>query len=482
MEEIERRYAENKKSKRQQRNNNYRQKSAKKRRRNNDGQIVSNGPPKKRRKVQSKKTDGKVEHNYTERDKYLKTFDAATYGELHEQDFVKEQIKIFHQKQRDYQLEQCVECKRRWYASEKDVNSDRYVCDKCKKESDEPIPRWSNANRTIPGDQPLWARGLTQIEEMLVSPILPVMTVYRLKGGSNKFYGNSINFMQRLDRFVNILPRLPSQLKILIVRGPGANLKDEYFKVNVERIRNFCVNAKRNHIPGWDAVTISEENLKKLESFCIDDLPHLDMSDKIGSNIECVSDCFKDDNGEDDEREELDQYMITVPDKESLETAYIQQFVNNNNKDDNNQDAVDWPEREEQPVSEWMECNLASKCFPTLFANEGQGDPTEKGRFKTITFTEQVKYLLKVAYQNEDGQWIYPYAAHPRFAFWCLNMLQRQRACNSANVQLANNEGDEKLEIKEIQEMLKQSTLPPSFVRRLQRYGSKIIGILLINI
>ena len=46
---------------------------------------------------------------------YLNEFDAAKNGPLHQQSWVKENIAKFHQKQKEYQLFQCKQCKDRWY-------------------------------------------------------------------------------------------------------------------------------------------------------------------------------------------------------------------------------------------------------------------------------------------------------------------------------------------------------------------------------
>ena len=40
-----------------------------------------------------------------------------------------------------------------------------------------------------PGEQPDQLKGLTQIEEMLISPILTMMMMYRLKRGEYRYRG-----------------------------------------------------------------------------------------------------------------------------------------------------------------------------------------------------------------------------------------------------------------------------------------------------
>ena len=53
---------------------------------------------------------------------------------------------------------------------------------------------------------------------MLISTILPIMSVYRLPHGQFGYSGHVINLPQDTVSFVNSLPRLPSELDVLIVR------------------------------------------------------------------------------------------------------------------------------------------------------------------------------------------------------------------------------------------------------------------------
>ena len=65
-------------------------------------------------------------------------------------------------------------------------------------------------------------QGLTQVEEMLISPVLPIMSLYRLPRGQYAYSGHEINLPQDVATFTNSLPRLPSELDVIIVRKEGA--------------------------------------------------------------------------------------------------------------------------------------------------------------------------------------------------------------------------------------------------------------------
>ena len=84
----------------------------------------------------------------------------------------------------------------------------------------------------LPGRFPNCARNLTQIEELLVSLIITCMPVYTVKGGNERVSGNCINFVQHTDEIVNVLPRLPSELDVLIIKAPGHEINNKSFTVN----------------------------------------------------------------------------------------------------------------------------------------------------------------------------------------------------------------------------------------------------------
>ena len=57
---------------------------------------------------------------------------------------------------------------------------------------------------------------------MLISRILPIMSLYRLPHGQYSYSGHVINLPQDVASFANSLPRLPSELDIITVRKEGA--------------------------------------------------------------------------------------------------------------------------------------------------------------------------------------------------------------------------------------------------------------------
>ena len=56
------------------------------------------------------------------------------------------------------------------------------------------------------------------MEEMLVSAVMPIMSLYRLPLGQYGYTGHIINLPQDVISFAYSLPRLPSELDVLVVR------------------------------------------------------------------------------------------------------------------------------------------------------------------------------------------------------------------------------------------------------------------------
>ena len=64
--------------------------------------------------------------------------------------------------------------------------------------------------------------GLTQVGEMLISVVRPIMSLYQLPHGQFAYNGHVINLPQDVACFANSLPPLPSELDIIVTRKEGA--------------------------------------------------------------------------------------------------------------------------------------------------------------------------------------------------------------------------------------------------------------------
>lgn len=66
---------------------------------------------------------------------------------------------------------------------------------------------------------------------MLISAVMPIMSVYRLPHGQNGYSGHVINLPQDVASFATSLPRIPSELDVIVVRKEGSNHSHRDFHV-----------------------------------------------------------------------------------------------------------------------------------------------------------------------------------------------------------------------------------------------------------
>jgi hypothetical protein len=108
-------------------------------------------------------------------------------------------------------------------------------------------------------------RGLTQLEEMLIARINPIMTVYTVRGGQRKGSKYIYNFFQNVDRIASVLPHLPTPDHIpLMVRRSSADGTNHYdFRVRRHKVIAALRWLKVHH-RWYHDITIYEERLLQL--------------------------------------------------------------------------------------------------------------------------------------------------------------------------------------------------------------------------
>ena len=90
------------------------------------------------------------------------------------------------------------------------------ICNRCHIETN--VHHFSKWNNMDLGAQPIVLSILTQVEEMLISRISPILQVIHARGGQCKYIGHTISFPQQIVQISNCLPRKLSEIDILIVK------------------------------------------------------------------------------------------------------------------------------------------------------------------------------------------------------------------------------------------------------------------------
>ena len=141
-------------------------------------------------------------------------------------------IHTFHAKITTCAFSECVTCNESFPSMNA---SQRTECTRCSRDKKQP-KLYSANNGMDPGLVPQELQSLTQVEEMLISSVMPIMSLYHLPHGQFGYSGHIINLPQDVATFTNTLPRSPSQLDVLLVRRQGAAGSHKDFRVRRSKV------------------------------------------------------------------------------------------------------------------------------------------------------------------------------------------------------------------------------------------------------
>ncbi len=446
--------------------------------------------------------------NEVDHSAFLKTFDEAAHGAAHKQAQIKEDALKFCNSQSKYQFRRCSRCHVGWFVNERLKDKlDEYKCRSCRR-SKKYQEKFSEENNMIPGQPPTWAQDLTQMEEMIVAPILPFMLVHQLKGGQLGMKGNVIQFKQHTHTLATKLPRLPKEVKFILIKPRGKNHKHDpevksRYKVRRAKIESFLKNAIKTNHPAYRDISY---DALRLQEWPEDDVPEsitvIEESEKGKDDKKQKGEEKKDSDGDvimkdnnnqsgSGEPEGFDDGFDPQadPDDKADYQCVIDMPLNKQREEDAIKDIVDTEltqqDRHDNPINEFDEEYLLSKLFPTLFANGGKGDPFAPGfaRSTPVEPKECFRYLLKTSYMRKSefdpSKMIKyaPFAEHPRFKFWCHSYLKRHTALNQAKFFMKQNKKEMNMTVEDLQrEIDNKNTKTPDFLRKLQRYSAQVTG------
>ena len=187
------------------------------------------------------------------------------------------------------QLETCERCQERGFSMNL---RDRGVCHRCfLRDTDsrkQPIRPFlmSTENNMDPGTVPRHLPELTQVEEMVIARAHVQMLVKRVRGHQYHYTGHCVTFLQNIVRTVDVLPNLPEELDIVLLRPPGHLADDTRYRRQFRtdfRVRRRCVLAwlrflKANYLD-YCHITIS-----------VDRITALLVDDDVSSSVVCITD------------------------------------------------------------------------------------------------------------------------------------------------------------------------------------------------
>ena len=264
--------------------------------------------------------------------------------------------------------------------------------------------RFSLENNMDPGEVPEELKDLSEIEEMLIARVFPVLSVYRLCGGQHGYHGNIINFSQNVGEFATHLPRGPSSLDVLIVRrenekNPGV-FKD--FKIRRNKVARALWWLKENNEYYANIII----DTKILESLPINGSIDEQLSNQqkiIDINYEDEDDVINEDN-----EEVINRTFVAINPSSHREEDAIEDTLNHIHTE---RDRLIWPYINNHPINEFQTPGYIVCAFPTLYPT-GAADLRAQ-RIWDVMPAEYFKHLT----QYKDGR----FTQHSRWRYFALN-------------------------------------------------------------
>ena len=308
-------------------------------------------------------------------------------------------------------------------------------------------------NNMDPGTVPSHLPELTQVEEMVIARAHVQMLVKRVRGHQNHYTGHCVTFMQNIVRTVDVLPTLPSELDIVLLRPPESRTDDPRYRRQFRtdfRVRRQCVLTwlhflKANH-PDYRYTTISTDRLTALP-----------VDGDVSSSVICITDDTLDLDGpiELADAPPSSQSVVLSLDQEATEANLILEAITGRKPPPT---GIPAPSIRRTPIDEASgRERILSLAFPTLYPT-GQAD-WNTPRLRTVPLIDYARHLLCWHDQR--------FARHARWRFLVFNMYMRQKARSTAQFYVSRSSYIKDLTREELTEALDTDTnLLPQIVRQ----------------
>ena len=309
-----------------------------------------------------------------------------------------------------------------------------------------------------PGPVPPELLGLTQVEEMLISSVMPIMSLYHLPHGQFGYSGHIINLPQDVATFVNTLPRTPSQLDVLLVRRQGAAGSHKDFRVRRSKVLT-ALQWLKQHNTYYRDIHIDEAALAQLP---VDDdlttLPSITLDDDQEMPADASEDPYS---------SHLSGTFVPMMPKQGTQQEMARQGISDRQQPQQQHNAaqpVSWPQVGDMPINEFRTEGYMARAFPTLFPT-GAAD-FNAPRVRHVTIGYYFKHLL----MYQDGR----FAQHPRFRFFALNTEMRWRALQVGRIYIKQHPHDAQLSVQDLKDMVGQQG--ERFSKKVTHFGNTLRG------
>lgn len=289
---------------------------------------------------------------------------------------------------------------------------------------------------------------------MLISSVLPIMTLYRLPQGQYGYSGHVVNLPQDISAFTNSLPRHPSNLDVIVVWKEGSNQSHRDFRVR----RSVVLHALQ-----WLVANNLYYRNIHIDPNVIAQLPEDgNLSGLCNVTIDISS---EEDNTQDEVdpyNTHLSRYFVPVAPRTLTEIETVRHTVNEHPSPLPSQ-PMPWPTTG-TPVSEFTTEGYTTCAFPTLFPT-GSADFLAP-QMNAVAIAGYFKHLM----MYEGGC----FSQHSRFRYFALDTEMCWRALQTGRVYIHQHPNDARLSVDELRDMVGREG--GAFSNRVQHYAGSLRG------
>ena len=358
-------------------------------------------------------------------------------------------------------METCSRCRESWFA----MDLRETVCHRCflrDKRGQTPF-LMSAENNMDPGELPAYLPELTQVEEMIIARSHVQMMVYRYRGHQYHYTGHCVSFMQNTVKTVDVLPNLPAELDVVVLRPSAREVQDDPryqrqfrsdFRVRKGRVLTW-LRFLREHHPDYQYITISPDRIHALP-----------VDDDVSLSFPSLLDPHPVHDGPDPSvSAELpppnSQSMVPNLNITTTEIDLIMLEVTGRKLPPPSLRA---PSVSITPIDEASgKDRVFAMAFPTLYPT-GRAD-FNTPRLRKVDLNDYARHLM-CFHDRRFGQ-------HPRWRFLIFNILMRRKANSSARFYVSKASGLKDMNREELEAALRADEgLLPYIVRQ----GSQLTG------
>ena len=252
---------------------------------------------------------------------------------------------------------------------------------------------------------------LTQVEEMVIARAHVQMLVKRVRGHQYQYTGHCVSFMQDIVRTVDVLPNLPSELNIVLLRPLEANTDNPRYQRQFRR--DFRV--RRQHVLAWLYFLRAHHPDYRCITISTDRVAALPVDGDVSLSVACITD------------DSLDLAGPAAPPGDPVTTQSAVLSLAQENTEANlileeltarrlPVTGVPAPLVRHTPIDEASgKERILTQAFPTLYPT-GLAD-INTPRLRNVTLKDYARHLMCW----HDGR----FARHARWRFVVFNMIMR---------------------------------------------------------